>query len=77
LLKAMTRRAEAFKVHGRQRQIVRNFNVRVHEVTMSLLDWHYTLGHAHFGALKDMTKNGDIVKGLPFRSVSRPNFKRM
>jgi len=42
-------------------QIVRNFNVRVLEVTMSLLDWHYTLGHAHFGVLKDMAKNGDIV----------------
>ena len=42
-------------------QIVRNFNVSVLEVTMSLLDWHYTLGHAHFGALKGMAKNGDIV----------------
>ena len=42
-------------------QIIRNFNVRVPEVTMSSMDWHYTLGHAHFGALKLMAKNKDIV----------------
>jgi hypothetical protein len=39
-------------------QVIRNFQVRIPDPPRSLMEWHYALGHAHFGAIKEMEKNG-------------------